>query len=150
VSPAVVERFWSAVRKGETCWEWTRSLDGGGYGRVFDAKEFGGREKAHRISWMLHFGPIPDGRVICHHCDNTRCVRPDHLFIGTQADNARDREQKLRGGNSRPFEWKGQRASLREWARRVGIAEGTLSARVHQRRWSFEKAITTPVRRRPW
>jgi hypothetical protein len=52
---------------------------------------------AHRVSWAIHNGPIPDGLLVLHRCDNPACVRPDHLFLGTDKDNAADREKKGRG-----------------------------------------------------
>src|ERR1019366_3384667 len=103
---SVADRFWLNVAKSKDgCWLWTASVDSGGYG-VFDT----GR-RSHRYSWELHHGPIPpsDGLIVtcvCHHCDNPRCVRPDHLFLGTQGDNMRDMAEKGRGarhaGESNP------------------------------------------------
>jgi hypothetical protein len=52
---------------------------------------------AHRMSWEMHFGPIPEGMLVLHHCDVRRCVRPDHLFLGTARDNTRDMIAKGRG-----------------------------------------------------
>jgi hypothetical protein len=88
-------RFWAKVfRQEEGCWEWTGAFRTGGYGHL----NVGGRFRAaHRHSWELHNGPIPEGMLVCHHCDNRKCVRPDHLFLGTYSDNALDREQKGRG-----------------------------------------------------
>lgn len=80
------ERFWAKVQKGQDCWLWSGSTNGR-YGRiVVDGKN----TPAHRVSWTLHNGPVPDDRSVCHHCDNPLCVRPDHLFLGTQSDNMRD------------------------------------------------------------
>ncbi len=77
------------------CWEWQgpRSVvERGGYGVMK------GR-KAHRVSWELHHGPIPEGMHVCHHCDNPPCVNPDHLFLGTDKDNAEDKVSKGRQRN---------------------------------------------------
>ncbi len=90
-----LERFWSKVIKTDTCWEWQGKPDIGGYG-IFVIRSYE-RIRAHRFSWELYNRcPVPDGMFVCHHCDNPRCVRPDHLFIGTNQDNLRDASVKGR------------------------------------------------------
>lgn len=92
------ERLISSVAARGDCLEWTGSLDRYGYGKI----GLQGRvEKAHRLSWLLHRGVIPDGLVVRHDCDNPRCVRIDHLRLGTQADNVADRERRGRGATRR-------------------------------------------------
>lgn len=92
----IVERFWAKVEKTETCWLWTGQFDSDGYGRIKTSNRPRRRIRAHALSWAIHFGPIPAGLVVCHRCDNPPCVRPDHLFLGTTADNQHDKVAKGR------------------------------------------------------
>jgi DNA-binding CsgD family transcriptional regulator len=81
------DRFWEKVRGAAACWTWIGSCDRKGYGQLKVSSVY---RKAHRISWELHYGPIPGGLCVLHHCDNPPCVRPDHLFLGTNHDNVID------------------------------------------------------------
>jgi hypothetical protein len=87
------ERFWKHVLFGDTCWEWVGCLYEGGYGMI---RVDNRNRRAHRIAWLLTYGEIPAGQLVCHKCDNPPCVRPSHLFLGTDADNMRDKRLKGR------------------------------------------------------
>lgn len=93
-----VARFWGKVRKSHGCWEWTASRFGSGrYGQFTYTTRTGQvHAYAHRFAWEIANGPIPAKHYICHTCDNPLCVRPDHLFAGTQFDNMRDASRKGR------------------------------------------------------
>ncbi len=88
------ERFWKKVDRTPTCWLWTACRKDGKYGFFCVSQER--REYSHRLSWELSFGAIPKGMSVLHKCDNVVCVRPDHLFLGTLADNNADMKAKGR------------------------------------------------------
>ena len=75
------------------CWLWQRHLTHNGYGVVSHQSK---NQRAHRVAYMLATGQIPKGLQVCHHCDNRRCINPDHLFLGTQLSNMRDMISKGR------------------------------------------------------
>jgi len=85
------ERFWPKVQKGEGCWLWTGYVDRGtGYGRM-QSEQPGTLASAHKTSWIIQRGPVPDGMVVRHLCHNKLCVRIDHLKLGSAEDNVRDK-----------------------------------------------------------
>lgn len=88
----IEERFWEKVDKSGDCWVWTASVDLKGYGNF---KHPLGSD-AHTFSWTLHYGPITGGLCVLHRCDNPPCIRPNHLFLGTRADNNLDMIDKGR------------------------------------------------------
>ena len=89
-----MERFFTKVTKTDSCWEWSAAKRGkSGYGAF---KVDGKVVDAHRISYKIHFGEVPNGLCVCHKCDNRMCVRPDHLFLGTHSDNMKDCYKKGR------------------------------------------------------
>lgn len=127
--------FWSKVAVGadEECWPWTAAITKtrGGYGIYsFFVGNVSRTFRTHRAAWELTFGPIPNGLLVCHHCDNPPCCNPSHLFLGTVKDNATDMLLKGRHGTTtfpkenveelRALYAAG--ASFRELSRRFGIS----------------------------
>lgn len=144
------ERFWKYVKKTDTCWLWTgaKTKTIAGYGALGVA---GKVIRAHRYSYELHIGPIPDGLFVLHHCDVPLCVNPTHLFLGTDKDNAIDRENKDRGTDNRGEKhWKAELTeveirkvfqdfenglSRREIADKYGRAKPNIDKILNKKRW---------------
>ena len=99
---ATVEQKWNrlillfnnhVIKTKDGCWSWKGTLNRRGYGKLkWNNKDL----TAHRASWMIHYGPIPDGMFVCHHCDTPICTRPTCLFLGTAQDNVNDMIKKGR------------------------------------------------------
>jgi predicted nucleic acid-binding Zn ribbon protein len=148
------ERFWSQVKKSKGCWLWGGAVTGSGYGLI----HMGGSKangdittrSAHRFSWELHIGPIPDGMEVLHDCpggDNPLCVNPGHLWLGTGADNMADKVRKRRHkyGVNHPLAKLddedvrfvlGSSLSGAELSRRLKVSESTISLIRRRRTWT--------------
>ena len=144
-----LESFWERVRVAEGCWEWQGNKTELGYGLVSVRGERR-MEKAHRVSWTLNRGPIPEGLWVLHRCDNPSCVKPSHLFLGTPADNTNDMLTKGREAKGT----KSGTAKLREdsvrairaaaasgmrngeIAKLFGVSPGTTCMIIKRQRWT--------------
>lgn len=95
----LADRLMDAIIKTDTCWLWTKGVDKNEYGKIRDNPPTKRHFRAHRVSYELHKGAIPEGMFVCHTCDNPRCIYPEHLFLGTAFDNNRDTIAKGRRNN---------------------------------------------------
>lgn len=96
----IEDRLWAKVKKTDKCWIWLGSKSGKyQHGEIGIGRRKDGKAKTHRVSYEITYGKIPDGLQVLHKCDNGLCVRPDHLFLGTQKDNMIDCSTKGRSVN---------------------------------------------------
>lgn len=116
------ESFWAKVHKGERCWLWQGAKKHDGYGLI---NRHGKMMLAHRFSWELANGPIPEGRFALHHCDTPACVNPSHMYLGTKKDNARGKI--LRGRDPTRGEGNIHSKLTEEQAREILSLKGKIS-----------------------
>lgn len=147
--------FWAQVDKSGDCWVWIRGRTKAGYGELWDGTRV---IHAHRHAWALENGPIPVGMYVCHSCDNPPCVRPEHLFLGTAADNNRDMRVKGRANDvgrppGRRVGWHPNAKLTLEQAmeiRRLYAAGGTSHRRLAAQFGITKGAITQLLTGRTW
>ena len=121
-APSLADRFWMKVEKSDGCWLWKGVFDGVGYGQLgFNYKHV----EAHRLSWEIHHGQIPEGAWVLHKCDVRACVRPDHLFLGTHQDNVDDAVSKGRHLSGEQCHFSKATWALVEEARRLYAIDRT-------------------------
>ena len=96
----LTDRFWSKVDRSGDCWEWTAGKVSSGYGVFWVSRERKSvRATRHMAAACMGVPELPSDILVCHHCDNPGCVNPEHLFLGSYEDNAKDRESKSRGNH---------------------------------------------------
>lgn len=132
---SLADRLWSRVEKTDGCWLWTKKRIGGYGVLMYQTKQL----KAHRVSYELAYGAIPDGLIVCHDCDNPPCVRPSHLFLGTHLDNHADAVAKGRKNEKRLADWRpgltdDQRREVRE------LYQNGVSSRDIRRRFGVSRS----------
>lgn len=154
LAESVRQRLVAGIQaEGDGCWEWQRARNSRGYGILWVD---GATQRTHRLVWEVARGPIPDGMCVLHRCDNPACNRPDHLFLGTQADNVTDMVQK---GRAAIGETNGQSkittdqvveirqryakggVTQQELAEEYGVSRSGVSLVVNGRRWSWLETV---------
>lgn len=147
LSPTLQERFWRRAVIKDGCWSWIGSRNEHGYGILGNVRG-NSALRAHRVSWWIHYGLIPRGMFVCHHCDNPECSNPGHLFLGGYLENNRDARAKGRSycprGEDAPSA-KLTEAQVREI--RASLAHGA-GVRATARRFGIDNRCIRAIRDR--
>lgn len=145
------ERFFRKIVKTEECWLWFGNIRPNGYGSIQEGGKGSRTLSAHRLSYEIHKGEIPDGMVVMHSCDNPSCVNPDHLSVGTYKDNTHDMIAKGRKRTVAPKGTGNGKAKLNDdlvryirqsdkkaasIARELGLSENCIRGVLSGRTWS--------------
>lgn len=140
------DRFDEKVRKAPSgCWLWVGYRMQHGYGTIGLGRVVDGKATAHRVAYELYVGPIPPGMYVLHRCDNRACVRPDHLFLGTQQDNVDDMHSKGRAGSTRRLSMTQARdircqrskgARIKDLMAKYGVSRKTIQNLVNNRTYT--------------
>jgi hypothetical protein len=149
--PSLVRPWHRIIVAPSGCWEWQGALSSSGYGRCWNLS----RRKvvpAHRLAWENAYGPIPDGLDVLHRCDNRPCCNPEHLFLGTDADNAADRDRKGRGGgHRRRGRCNGRAVLTAEQVAEIRLLTGSVSGVELARRFEISPSqIYRVIRKEQW
>lgn len=123
------DRFNMRFDRGDGCWNWIGQLNRSGYGTISDKNK---KCTASRVAYELFVGAVPAHLDVCHRCDNPRCVRPDHLFLGTHRDNMQDMLRKGRG-HGLTTRRKLDETGVREIRRRHAAGERAVDIATHFR-----------------
>lgn len=134
------ERFFDKVDKTDACWIWKGSKNQKNYG-MFVYK--GRVHMAHRVAYMEWKGEIPDGRLVCHTCDNPSCVNPDHLFVGSNQDNMDDMKAK---GRQKSLSGEENKNSKLTWDAVHDIRTSPLSVRQLMKKYEVSDMTVYAVR----
>lgn len=141
-------KFMSRVSVDENgCWLWTGWVQRNGYGCFKLGGRTGEFVRAHRLSWMVWRGPIPDGLLVCHRCDVRRCVNPDHLFLGTPRDNSVDAFEKGRLKIPTPLQGEQNSFAKLTSADVAAIRTSTESSAALARRYGVDRSTVSVARR---
>lgn len=153
LTDSIVSRFWERTQVPDDpnrCWLWKGATDIPGYGVLLESRTRSYR--AHRVSWTIKNGPIPDSLMLCHRCDVRNCVNPDHLFLGTRRDNLDDMVKKGRQSASCGEnhylskltqkqvvfilnQWRRKQMSQAQLSAKFGVCQGAISRIVNGKGW---------------